>query len=151
VSVEPGAGPPAAVSRPGKPPSHIVATWAGDQQFDAGRPHGPTFRVDGRAETAQSPVDALLSAFAACAAIDVVEILAKRRTPLESLEIAATGERSPGVPARFTRIMLHFRMRGAGIERQHAERAVELSITKYCSVRGTLDPAMPVEWSVEIE
>ena len=142
---------PAAGVKPTKPPSRIVARWAGDQRFDAGRPDGVTLRFDGRGETGQSPVDWVLSALAACAAIDVVDILAKRRTPIESLEVAATGERAVGPPARITRILLHFRLRGAGIERLHVERAVELSLTKYCSVRATLDPAMPVDWVVEIE
>jgi putative redox protein len=49
------------------------------------------------------------------------------------------------------RIHLAYRMRGAGVERAHAERAIELAITKYCSVRDSLDPAIPVEWSLELE
>jgi putative redox protein len=39
-------------------------------------------------------------------------------------------------------------MAGAGVERAHAERAVELAVTKYCSVRDSLDPAIPVTWAV---
>ena len=134
-----------------KKPAVVVATWSGDQVFESGRPEGPTLRVDGRGATAQSPVDALLSALASCAAIDVVEILAKRRTPVETMEITATGERADTVPRRYTRITLAFRIRGAGVERDQAERAIDLSLNKYCSVRATLDPAMPVEWTVEIE
>ena len=80
-----------------------------------------------------------------------MEILQKRRTPLDSLEIEVTGDRANAVPARVTRIALAFHMRGEGIERGHAERAVELALTKYCSVRDSLDPAMPIEWSVVID
>ena len=134
-----------------KPPSRVAVTWAGDERFDAGRPGGPTLRLDGRGETGQSPVDGLLSALASCTAVDVVEILRKRRTPLESLEIEVTGERADAVPARVVKIELVYRMRGEGIERVHAERAVELAVTKYCSVRDTLDPEMPVEWVVVLD
>jgi putative redox protein len=126
----------------------VRVAWAGDQRFDSGRPDGPTARFDGRGATGQSPVDALLSAYGACASIDVVEILAKRRTPVDSLEVHVTGERADAVPARVTRIELVFDLRGDAIERVHAERAVELAVTKYCSVRGTLDPAMPVAYVV---
>jgi putative redox protein len=42
-------------------------------------------------------------------------------------------------------------LRGAGIERVHAERAIELAITKYCSVQESLDPATPVEWTLELD
>ena len=132
----------------GKPPNHVTVSWAGEQRFDAGRPGGPRLRLDGRAESGQSPVDALLSALAACTSIDIVDILRKRRTPLESLEIDVTGERANAVPARVVRVELVFRMSGAGIERVHAERAAELAVTKYCSVRDSLDPAMPIEWAV---
>ena len=131
-----------------KPPSRVRVAWAGDQRFDAGRPGGPTLRFDGRGETGQSPVDGVLSALAACTAIDVVEILAKRRTPADSVEVEVTGHRADAVPARVVRIELVFHVHGEGVEREHAERAVELSLTKYCSVRATLDPEMPIEWAV---
>jgi putative redox protein len=134
-----------------KPPSRVHVAWAGGERFDAGRPGGPTLRLDGTGETGQSPVDALLSALASCTAVDVVEILAKRRTPVASLTVDAVGERADAVPARFTRITLHYRIAGAGIEHAHAERAIELAVTKYCSVRSSLDPAMPVEWTLELE
>jgi putative redox protein len=131
-----------------KAPSRVRVAWAGDQRFDAGRPGGPTLRIDGRGETGQSPVDGLLSALAACTSVDVVEILAKRRTPVDSLEIDVTGHRANAVPARVVRVELVYDLRGEGIERVHAERAVELALTKYCSVRDTLDPEMPVEYTV---
>ena len=134
-----------------KPPSRVHVAWAGGERFDAGRPGGPTLRLDGTGETGQSPVDALLSALASCTAVDVVEILAKRRTPVSSLAVDAVGERANAVPARFTRITLRYRIAGAGIQRADAERAVDLAVTKYCSVRSSLDPAMPVEWTVEVE
>jgi putative redox protein len=47
--------------------------------------------------------------------------------------------------------VLTFRITGAGIERVHAERAVELAVNKYCSVRDSLDPAIPVDVKVELE
>ncbi len=135
----------------GKPPNRVTVSWAGEQRFDAGRPGGPRLRIDGTGESGQSPVDALLSALAACTSIDIVDILRKRRTPLDSLEIEVTGERADAVPARIVRIELLFRMLGEGIERVHAERAAELAVTKYCSVRDTLDPAMPIEWAVVLD
>jgi putative redox protein len=139
------------VATSGKPPNRVTVSWAGEQRFDAGRPGGPRLRIDGTGESGQSPVDALLSALAACTSIDVVDILRKRRTPLDSLEIEVTGERADAVPARLVRIELLFRMRGEGVERVHAERAAELAVTKYCSVRDSLDPAMPIEWAVVLD
>lgn len=135
----------------GKAPSRIVATWAGDQRFDTGIPGKQVVRFDGRRETGPSPVDALISALASCAGIDVADILAKRRTPVESMTIHATGQRADRTPSRVTSVTLAFTIRGAGIERVHAERAIELAVTKYCSVRDSLDPAMPIDWTLELE
>lgn len=140
---------PAAVA--GRPPNHIVVRWRGDEEFESGRPGDPTLRVDGHGKVAQSPVDVLLTALASCSSIDVVGILAKRRTPVKALEVDVVGERANDrVPRKLRRILLTFHITGAGIEREHAERAVELAVTKYCSVRDSLDPAIPVEWRVEL-
>lgn len=133
-----------------KPPARITATWAGEQRFDAGQPDGPTLRLDGNSDSGQSPVDALLSALAACAGIDVVEILAKRRTPVASMRIEMAGERVNTVPRRFSHVRFDFHIAGKEIERVHAERAVELSIDRYCSVRGSLSPDITIEWALEL-
>jgi putative redox protein len=135
----------------GKPPARVQVTWAGEGRFDAGRPGGPTVRLDSSARTGPSPVDGLVSSLAACTAVDVVDILAKRRTPVEALTIDAEGARYAGVPARLTAVELVYRLRGAGIERVHAERAIELAVDKYCSVRSSLDPAVPVTWRLELD
>jgi len=135
----------------GKPPAQVRVTWAGDRRFDAGRPDGPTARLDGDARTGPSPVDALVGALAACVSVDVVDILAKRRTPAASLTVDATAERANAVPARVTSAELRFRIAGDGIERVHAERAIELAVTKYCSVGSSLNPDIPVTWTLELE
>ncbi|MBX6333437.1 MAG: OsmC family protein [Gemmatimonadaceae bacterium] len=129
-------------------PNRVVATWRGDHRFDTGRPGGPVTRIDGDAVTGQSPVDALLSALATCTAVDVVDILKKRRTPAASLEVEVIGTRREEIPRRLTHVLLRYHITGRGIERDHALRAIELAVTKYCSVRDSLDPALPVEWEL---
>lgn len=131
-----------------KPPATIHLTWNGDRRFDSGRPGGPTIRLDGDGVTGQSPVDAVMSALAACTAVDVVDILAKRRTPLAALTIDAVGIRAETVPRRIVAAELTYHLTGEGVDRSHAERAVELAITKYCSVRESLDPALPIHYRV---
>jgi putative redox protein len=138
---------PAAAPSP-RPPNRVRVVWRGDEAFEAGRPGGPTGLIDGHGKRAQGPVDWLLSALAACSATDAVQILAKRRTPVETLEVEVTGHRVDGVPRRLRHILLRFDVRGAGIERVHAERAVELAVTKYCSVRDSLAHDIQVEWTI---
>ena len=122
---------------------HVV--WDGDQRFDGGRPGGPVARLDGRGETGQSPMDALLTALASCAAIDVVEILGKRRTPPTTFSLEVEGTRRETPPRRYTRITVRFRIDGPDIEPVHAERAIALSFEKYCSVSASLAPDTELE------
>ena len=131
-------------------PSLIHVEWVGGHRFETGRPNGPTARLDGEGETGQSPPEALLSALATCVSYDVIDILAKQRTPIESLEIDVVGERVNTVPRRYKHITLNFRIGGAGIEKEQALRAIELSATKYCSVRDSLRSDLDVEWTVEL-
>jgi putative redox protein len=145
--------PPAAGATPKVPakgPSRVRATWAGEHRFDSGRPGGPTARIDSSGVQGQSPVDALLTAIATCTSVDVVDILAKRRTPAEFLSVDVTGERAAAVPARLVRVVLAYTIDGPGIDRDAAERAIDLAVTKYCSVRASLDPAIPVEFTLTL-
>jgi putative redox protein len=138
----------------GKPKrqNHVVVRWDGDHRFDASRLGSErVIRVDADALTGPGPVDTLLSALASCTSVDIVDILEKRRTPVTGLTVEVSGDRADAIPAKLTRIVLNFRLRGAGIERVHAERAIELAVTKYCSVRDSLDPAIPVEWTLELD
>ena len=132
-------------------PSRVSVRWVGEHKFDAGRPGRPTARFDGDGLAGPSSVDGLLASLATCSAVDVVDILAKRQTPVESLGIDVVAERVDTIPRRLKHVMLNFRIGGAGIERVHAERAVQLAVTKYCSVRDSLRPDVPVEWTIEID
>ena len=132
------------MTQPPKREARVEVTWAGELRFDAGRPGGPVARLDGDGATGQSPVDGLLSALAACSGADVVDILAKRRTPAERFRVDARGERREEFPRRFTHIELRFVVDGAGIEMTHVERAIALSHEKYCSVAASLDPSITV-------
>ena len=131
-----------------RPPSKVRVTWTGKHRFDTGRPDGPVARLDGSSETGQSPPDALLSALAACAGVDVVDILAKRRTPIERLVVDVEGRRRDESPRRFEHITLTFRVDGDGVERGHVERAVTLAFEKYCSVAASLAPDIVVDTAV---
>ena len=133
-----------------RPPNVVRAAWAGGHRFDTGRIGGPVARIDGEGETGQSPPDALLSALATCSAIDVVDILAKRRTPVEKLTVDVEGERREDIPRRFVRLTLTYKLDGAGVEALHAERAVALAFEKYCSVAASLAPDMSVETTVVV-
>ncbi|MGH7713999.1 MAG: OsmC family protein [Gemmatimonadaceae bacterium] len=130
--------------------NHVTIAWTGEHRFEAGRAGHAQVTFDSGGTTGPGPVDALLIALGTCTAIDVLDILAKRRTPAESLTMEVHGARADAVPARLVGAELVYRISGAGIERTHAERAVALAVEKYCSVRSSLDPEIPICWRVEL-
>jgi putative redox protein len=144
-----GGGPVGSPAAAG-PVSRVVAVWRGGQRFDTGRPGGPAALLDGTGETAQSPVDALLSALATCSATDVIEILAKRRTPAQRFEIHVAAARRAEHPRRVLRFDIDYRVDGPGIDREQAERAIGLAIEKYCTVAATLNPDIVVETTLTL-
>jgi putative redox protein len=104
----------------------------------AERPQGP------------SPVEALLSALGACAGMDVISILRKKRQIVLGYEVVLTGERQAEHPHRFTRIEVVHRVRGRDLSSTAIEEAIRLSDTKYCSVHASLAPTVEIVSRYEI-
>lgn len=139
-------------SSPKPVPAHplIEVDWVSGEGFDAHRPGGPAIRLDGDAKSGMSPFDGLLAALASCAATDVVIILQKQRTPVTALRVTVEAQRVDSTPRRLASAVLHFVIAAPGATAEKAARAVELSVTKYCSVRSSLAADAPVTWTVEL-
>ena len=129
----------------------IDVQWVGGLNFEAGRPDGPRIRIDGDGQSAPSPFDALLAAIATCASVDVVTILGKQRTPVRALTVRVEANRVESTPRRLASALLRFGITAPGTTIEKATRAVELSVTKYCSVRSSLIADASVSWTVELK
>lgn len=129
----------------------IDMEWIGGLNFEAGRPDGPKARIDGDAQSAPSPFDMLLAAIATCASVDVVTILEKQRTPAQALSVRVKANRVDSTPRRLASAVLHFSITAPGSTVEKATRAVELSVSKYCSVRSSLIADAAVSWTVELK
>ncbi len=87
------------------------------------------------------PMQMLLAGLGGCSAIDIVMILKKQRQTIDSFEIGIDGEREADKqPSLWKSIQIHFKLKGQ-IDIEKAERAVALSMDKYCSVSKTLEIA----------
>lgn len=96
------------------------------------------------------PTQLLLAAVGGCSAIDVVMILKKQKQRIDSFEIEVDGEKEAVEEySLFRNIVIHFKLKGE-IELEKAERAVQLSIDKYCSVSKTLEPTAKITYKVSV-
>ncbi|MGH9788378.1 MAG: OsmC family protein [Candidatus Acidiferrales bacterium] len=127
--------------------------WVEAEQFEATGPSGHKLLLDSDRESNRGPgpMELLLLALGACSATDVVEILKKKRQALRGLMVELGGERAPEPPRVWTKITIHFKVTGKGIEPRAVEHAIELSRSKYCSVAATLAKTAEIDWSHTIE
>lgn len=129
----------------------VTIEWTGALRFDAKTPEGVTVAFDSAGKAGPGPMHALLMAAGACSGMDVVSILEKMQVVLDSFRIEVSGRRAEEHPKRYEEMSLTFCIKGEGLTQAKADRAVELSVTKYCSVMATLDPAVPVAVEVVVE
>lgn len=114
-----------------------------DYGMDIKDADGHTLRMDipvsqGGNGSGFRPMQTLLAALCGCSSVDVISILKKQRQSLDTLKIEADGEREKDKElALWEQVDLVFRLTG-DIEPAKAYRAVDLSISKYCSVAETL-------------
>lgn len=126
----------------------VFVSWQGARQYQVSRAGAPPMMIDGNRTAGPGPVEALLAALASCSAIDVVEYLEKRRTPVRNLDVRISAVRAPAAPRRVLSASLDFTIDGDAIDRDHAERSIALAFGTYCSVAATL--AADVELSTRL-
>lgn len=96
------------------------------------------------------PMELLLASLASCSSMDTVSILKKMRQPLEDLRIEVEGHRdTQQVPAVFTKIHLHFILKG-DLRPEKVEEAIRLSVKKYCSVGRMLEKTAEITYDWEL-
>ena len=102
-------------------------------------PRGPT------------PKELVLQALAGCTLIDVVSIIQKSRKKLEKCRVDVEAEVAAELPRAYKKIHLKYFFKSKDLTEAVAERAIELSREKYCSVSAMLKGNVEITWSYEIK
>jgi putative redox protein len=131
-----------------------TVTWTGNRTF-LGQTEGGHAIAFGTshgeaAKPGPSPMELLLIGTAGCSAWDVVNILERGREPVTGCEVAIDGTRAETDPKVFTRIHMHFRVRGKGLNPDKVARAVALSAEKYCSASIMLGKTAEITHGYEV-
>jgi putative redox protein len=96
------------------------------------------------------PMQMLLAAAGGCSSIDIIGILKKQRQKLTGFKVDVEGDRvSVDEYSEFKSIHLHYTLSGE-LDEKKVEKAIELSLTKYCSVTKTLEKTAKITSSFEI-
>lgn len=96
------------------------------------------------------PMQMLLASLGGCSTIDILSILKKQKQVVKDINLTLQGERAPkGGANPYKSINIHFQLKG-DLSKVKVAKAIDLSVTKYCSVIKTLDASVAVSYTFEI-
>jgi putative redox protein len=126
--------------------------YAGDDFFIGTPPSGHAQVMDAKGDrrAAATPVEMLLVSVAACTAMDVQSILAKKRQDVTDYKVEIEGTRADDHPRKFTAFHIHHIVHGRHISEKALADAIRLSDATYCSVAATVRPTATITTSYEI-
>lgn len=122
--------------------------WTGDRTFLGQTESGHSIVIGTAHDAAPKPgpsaMELLLMGAGACSAYDVVSILEKSRAAIDNVDVELEATRADDPPKVFTCIHLHFIVKGRDLDPAKVERAINLSVEKYCSATAMLEKTATV-------
>ena len=129
--------------------------WTDGVQFVAETGSGHAILIDGAPDvggrnTGARPMETVLAGTGACTASDVVVILKRSGQDVTGCSVELKAERAETDPKVFTRIHMHFVVRGRNLKRSIVESAIKLSHSKYCSASAMLGKTATMTHDCEV-
>ncbi len=131
-------------------------TWKKGMSFEGTADSG--FKVDlgtgaqfGGDDDGFRPLELMLVSLGGCTGMDVISILQKKRQDVTGFEVKVHAERASDHPKVFTSVTVEYIVSGNNIDPEAVNRAVELSITKYCPAQTMLAQAVPITHKITIK
>lgn len=120
--------------------------WQKDLQFVGTADSGFPVKLDSHSSPGSgvAPMEMVAIALAGCTAMDVISILAKKKVNVTGFEVKVNADRAADHPKRFIKAVLEYVVRGHSVDEDAVRRAIELSVTKYCSVHAMLKDSFPI-------
>lgn len=129
----------------------IITHMLEDELYQSSNQKGHTALTDmrkGEHKQGLSPMELVLSALAACGAVDLVSMLRKRKKSIGALTIETEGIRREEIPRVFTCIHCTYRITSPDVTEEEFYKCTRLSLEKYCSVSESLKAK--ITFSVEV-
>ena len=133
----------------------ITTKWLSDLAFES-EVDGHKIYMDSSMEhggknTGPRPKPLMMIALAGCTGMDVASILKKMKVDFEDFSIEVEGDITEEHPKRFAGMRVIYRLKGKDINRKNVEKAVNLSVTRYCGVSANYEKAFPITHKIIIE
>ena len=129
----------------------VIGEWAGEHAFIARNATGGSVQMGALGDkVGLSPMELLLAGVAGCTGVDVVDILTKKRQPIEALQVKVRGKRVDTYPRIYKEIEVLYLVWGNGIDPEALEQAIKLSEEKYCSASAMMRGVATIRSSYRI-
>lgn len=119
--------------------NHITTKWLGNMGFESNNPSGHTFKIDiakedGGDGSGFRPKALMLSSLAGCSGLDVASLMKKMKLEVDDFTIETIANLTDEHPKFYDKVSIEYHFHGANLEEKKLQRAVDLSIEKYCGV-----------------
>ncbi|WP_298779789.1 OsmC family protein [uncultured Polaribacter sp.] len=117
----------------------VTTVWKENMQFESDNPSGHNLFMDAGEESGGKgegyrPKALMLSSLAGCSGLDVVSLLKKMRVNVDDFKIEITAELTDEHPKFYNTVKVDYHFTGSNLNLEKIEKAVNLSVTKYCGV-----------------
>ena len=125
--------------------------WKHDGVFESKQEgSGKSFIIDTHRVEGPGPKSLLLSGLAGCSAIDIIEILKKKRIVFSDFSIDVEAEQTTDHPKVFKGIFVLYSIRTDPTNEEKVKKAIELSLDKYCGVSAMLKKNSAIHYKLQL-
>ena len=119
--------------------NHITTKWLGDMKFESTNPSGYNLFIDAGEQSGGKgegyrPKALMLSSLAGCSGLDVVSLIKKMKLSVHDFKIDIDAKLTQEHPKFYHKVAVHFHFYGDDLKENKLQKAVDLSIEKYCGV-----------------
>ncbi|MBO0591082.1 OsmC family protein [Cellulophaga sp. E16_2] len=119
--------------------NHISTKWLGNMTFESNNPSGNSLKIDiakedGGDGNGYRPKALMLSSLAGCSGLDVAALIKKMKLEVEEFHIETIANLTDEHPKFYDKVAVEYHFHGANLKEDKLQRAVDLSVEKYCGV-----------------
>ncbi|MGB5648211.1 OsmC family protein [Muriicola sp.] len=119
--------------------NHIITNWMGNMAFESNNPSGHKFIMDAGAEDGGEgkgfrPKALMLSSLAGCSGLDVASLIKKMKLEVDKFHIETIANLTEEHPKFYDEVKVEYHFYGSNLDEKKLQRAVDLSVEKYCGV-----------------
>ena len=117
----------------------VTTVWTEKSQFETDNPAGHKLTMFDKSQdngdtVGFAPKALMLSSLAGCSGLDVVSLLTKMRAEVADFKIEVTAELTDEHPKFYNKVKVDYHFTDSDLKPEKIQKAVNLSVTKYCGV-----------------